>query len=111
VLAYNALESLQLGVTRSGRPHVRGQRPPPPQVKGVTTPVAVGIPDAHVCRMAVPRDPNDTREESWRLIAVSRQLAERTRAQLETAHERVERARNVLQAIWLRRALRARHRR
>jgi len=53
----------------------------------------------------------DTREQSKRLVDAARQLRQRTEENLQTSRQRLDQARNTLQASWLVRALRERLRR
>jgi hypothetical protein len=53
----------------------------------------------------------NTREESKRLIDAARQLTKASGKHIETSRQRLDRARNTLQASWLVRALRERLRR
>jgi hypothetical protein len=60
--------------------------------------------------MAADREAETGPNQSRRLVAASRQVTERSKAGVKAAVESVDRARNILQLIWLRRALRKRER-
>jgi hypothetical protein len=57
-----------------------------------------------------PHSGSDARREARRLAALSRQLVNAAKAHIETAEQRLDRARNVLQVSVLWRALRHRRR-
>jgi hypothetical protein len=58
--------------------------------------------------MAPDADPGSDANDSARLLAASRRLIERSRVSVQAAIASVDRARNTLQLIWLRRALQKR---
>jgi hypothetical protein len=53
---------------------------------------------------------DDLRRQSRRLTDASRELVNNAKAHIEMAHERLDRARNVVQATWLWRTLQQRRR-
>jgi hypothetical protein len=59
----------------------------------------------------LPHSGSDVRREARRLTALSRQLVSAAKAHIETAEQRLDRARNVLQVSVLWRALAQRRRR
>jgi hypothetical protein len=61
--------------------------------------------------MEPQQEADDLREQSRRLTDAARQLTRRAEENIEASAQRLERARNTLQASWLVRALRERLRR
>jgi hypothetical protein len=70
-----------------------------------------GTPDALALCMEGEPEPSRAREQSQRLIDAARQAKQRAVEHIQTSQQRLDQARNTLQASWLVRALRERLRR